>query len=117
MLERRRYMRFDANVDVEYKIPQRSVAGISATKDFSREGLRLSADRELPAGAELEIKVILPGDDRPIFARGEVIWSAQTDTEGITDTGIRLTQIERFDRARVLDFVYNQWLTNVIKTR
>lgn len=117
MLERRRYMRFNANVDIEYKSTQHSIAGISATKDFSREGLRLASDRQLPQGAELEIKVILPDDDRPVFAKGLVIWSAHTEKEGIADTGIRLTQIERFDRARILDYVYNQWLTDVIRTR
>ena len=52
----------------------------------------------------------LPGEEEaPINAFSEVVWSAKADESGY-DTGMRFTKIKNEDKARLLDYAYNEWL-------
>jgi hypothetical protein len=78
-------------------------------KDLSREGLRMNCNDPLHKGSKLEIEMLIPGDNIPIIVSGEVAWSTRVD-KGSYDSGVKLTKIERFDRARLLDYVYDEWI-------
>lgn len=105
MAERRRFIRFEAPVSVEYRtLTLNPIFGKSLAKDLSREGMRLGLKHDLPAGTPLEISLNVPGDNLPVFAAGKVAWA-----DGL-DAGLKLTKIAARDRERVLEYVYKVWL-------
>ncbi len=105
MSERRKFMRFDAALDVEYRtLTLNPIFGKALAKDLSREGMRFGAKHELPPGTPVEICLNVPGDNLPVFATGKVAWA-----DGL-DAGVKLTKISHQDRARVLEYVYKEWL-------
>ena len=108
--ERRRFMRFQAPMDLEYRtLTLNPIFGKALAKDLSREGVRLGVKQEIPAGTPIEICMNVPGDNLPVFASGKVAWA-----DGL-EAGIRLTKISQTDRTRVLEYVYREWLKSAKK--
>ena len=105
MIERRKYMRFNTPLDVEYKsLTLNPIFGKALAKDLSREGLCVKTKHKLSIGTTLELSLNVPGDNLPVFATGKVAWA-----DGI-EAGLKLTKITQKDRARVLEHVYKEWL-------
>ncbi len=105
ILERRKYMRFNTPMDVEYKtLTLNPIFGKALAKDLSREGLCVKTKQKLPVGTTLELSMSVPGDNLPVFATGKVAWA-----DGL-EAGLKLTKINLKDRARVLEHVYKEWL-------
>ena len=103
--ERRKFMRFAAPLDLEYKtLTLNPIFGKALAKDLSREGVRLGMKHDIPAGTPIEICLNVPGDNLPVFATGKVAWA-----DGL-EAGVRLTKISHTDRTRVLEYVYREWL-------
>jgi len=111
MTERRKFMRFNALIDVFYHALGNPAAKYrSCMRDLSKEGMRISSEKKLDEGSELELELKIPGDNIPIFANAEVAWSERFD-ENRYESGVRITKIERFDRAKLMDYVYQEWLS------
>jgi len=105
MAERRKFLRFNAPMDMEYRtLTLNPIFGKALAKDLSREGVRFSVRQSLPVGTAIELCLSVPGDNLPVFVTGKVAWA-----DGL-DTGVKLTNISRQDRARVLEYVYKEWL-------
>ena len=105
MPERRKYLRFNTPLDMEYKtLALNPIFGKALVKDLSREGLRFGIKQSVPVGTPVQIALNVPGDNLPVFATGKVAWA-----DGL-DAGIKLTKISRTDRVRMLEHVYREWL-------
>lgn len=105
MAERRKYLRFNTPLDIEYRtLTLNPIFGKALAKDLSREGVRFDLKQTVPVGTAVEICMNVPGDNLPVFATGKVAWA-----DGL-DAGVKLTKISHNDRARVLEFVYKEWL-------
>ena len=105
MNDRRKYMRFEAPLDVEYRtLTLNPIFGKALAKDLSKEGMRVGLRQNLPQGTPIEICVNVPGDNLPVFATGKIAWA-----DGL-EAGVRLTKINKNDRVRVLEYVYSEWL-------
>lgn len=103
--ERRRFMRFRAPMDLEYRtLTLNPIFGKALAKDLSREGVRLGLKQNIPSGTPIEICMNVPGDNLPVFASGKVAWA-----DGL-EAGVKLTKISQSDRTRVLEYVYREWL-------
>jgi hypothetical protein len=103
--ERRKFLRFEAPLDLEYRtLTLNPIFGKALAKDLSREGVRMGVKQSLPMGTPVEICMNVPGDNLPVFATGKVAWA-----DGL-EAGIRLTKISQTDRTRVLEYVYREWL-------
>lgn len=110
MNERRKYMRFQAFIDVILKAVNKKKELIRACiKDLSREGVRIGGQHHLKKGSILELEVNIPGDNIPIIATGQVEWTEKL-TETDYDSGVRITNIESLDRAKLMDYVYRDWI-------
>ena len=108
--ERRRFLRFQAPVDLEYRtLTLNPIFGKALAKDLSREGVRIGVKQEIPAGTPIEICMSVPGDNLPVFASGKVAWA-----DGL-EAGVKLTKISQSDRTRVLEYVYREWLKSAKK--
>ena len=110
MKERRKFMRFSASVDVRYSAPGMTIEGSSLSKDVSREGISFSVNRRMPTGTPLDLEVNIPGEIAPIFAGAEVAWVKELVDRGDFDAGVKLVKMDPFDRSRLLEYVYNEWL-------
>jgi c-di-GMP-binding flagellar brake protein YcgR len=110
--ERRKYMRFNTVLHGGYELPDGQTKGRSEIKNLSREGIRILVDKQITSGTEIDLTVDIPGDNVPIYARAQVAWNKKLDSgEKIAyATGLKFTKIDRFDRARLLDYVYTQWM-------
>jgi len=75
MRERRKYVRSDGLVLVNYRIPEIQMESKSSAFDISGAGVRITVDKELKAGIPVEMEIYLPGDSQPIPAKGEVVWA------------------------------------------
>ena len=105
MPERRKYLRFNTLLDVEYKtLALNPIFGKALVKDLSREGIRFGIKQNVAVGTPVQIALSVPGDNLPVFATGKVAWA-----DGL-DAGIKLTKISRTDRVRMLEYVYKEWL-------
>ncbi len=112
--ERRKYMRFNTALDVEYWAKGPSMmSGQAHVRDFCREGIRVSLPKPVSAGEHVDLTMKVPGDNVPIFATGEVAWTRPDQQKSSTDAGLRLLSIKPLDLARLLDFVYSRWLGGV----
>ena len=111
MSERRKYLRFNTPLDVQYKtLTLNPIFGKTLAKDLSREGLRIGVQEKVAVGTPLEICMNVPGDNLPVFATGKVAWA-----DGL-EAGVRLTKMNQTDRMRVLEYVYKEWLKTTKKT-
>lgn len=119
MVEKRKYMRFDVPVDIEYMVTgsNLSIEGISTTRNLSREGMQLVLDKDLPPGTEIEIKIRIPADAVPVYAKGVIVWNDKFEKKGEPNVGIKFLQISPFDRNRILEHVYKEWVEKQIGLR
>ena len=106
--EKRKFQRLQGSVDLFYTvlngIPKQRKPEIT---DVSREGLKLCGYNHLKIGDILELKIMVPGIDRPIVAFAEKIWAAKREDEKY-NTGMRFTRISDLDRSMLIDYVYQQ---------
>ncbi len=119
MSEKRKFMRFDVAIEVEYMVPGNGapIEGISVTRNLSREGMQISVNSKLVPGTELEIKLRIPEDTAPVYAKGDLVWVDKTDIPEMnteSSGGIKFTQMSPFDRNRILDHVYKEWVEQQI---
>lgn len=116
MRERRKYVRADGLVLVNYKFPKLNIEGKSSAYDISGIGLRITVDRLLAVESLAELEIYLPGSSQPILAKGKVIWAQrckenQTITIGKQEkteyfyTGIQFTLLEESNKERILNYV------------
>ncbi len=109
--DRRRFLRFDAPLDLEFKtLTLNPIFGKALAKDLSREGVRFDIQQNIASGTPVELCMTVPGDNLPVFATGRVAWA-----DGL-EAGVRLTKISQRDRTRVLEYVYKEWLKTRHKT-
>jgi len=116
MSEKRKFMRFDVAVEVEYMVPGNSapIEGISVTRNLSREGMQITVNSKLVPGTELEIKLRIPEDVAPVYAKGGLVWVEKSEVKTESAAGIKFTQMSPFDRNRILDHVYKEWVEQQI---
>jgi len=108
--ERRKFKRFDAYMNVQYRSQEGKVAGEGSglSKDLSREGIKVNTDQALQTGTVVDLEIRLPDDNRPVKSTGKVMWSKPI-TDGF-ESGVSFLLIDPVDKFRVLDYAYNYWL-------
>ena len=113
MNERRKFLRFNTNVTIEYRICRDiEIEGISTAKDLSGEGISFLISKRLERGTLLNMKLLLSENLNPVYLTGEVAWSGEAAEENDSKhtTGIKFFKIDNLDKIRLLDYVYGEWL-------
>lgn len=111
--ERRKFKRFDTYMSVKYQIPGSAAeqTTVSLSKDLSREGIKVNANKALDEGTTVDLEITIPDDPKPITTSGKVMWTtrAEGQDQGY-DHGIRFMMMDPVDKFRMLDYAYNHWL-------
>lgn len=98
---------------MEYRLcREKEVEGTASLEELSRGGMQFSVGKKLDRGTLLDIKIILNQDADPVFLTGEVVWisKSQEKTSFGYLAGAKFFKIEKFDKSRILDYAYNEWL-------
>ncbi|MBU0759920.1 MAG: PilZ domain-containing protein [Candidatus Omnitrophica bacterium] len=112
--EKRRYMRIKGYATAQYLSNGKNWKGLGVY-DISASGMRLIMREEMNVGQNIELKIIIPYDTRPIFARGEIIWKREFLLETkVFHIGVRFIKIDSSDVLRLsLKQVYSLFQEHV----
>ena len=103
MEERRRYIRVETPVLVEFPHPETMKTERSYTQDVNETGMRFPTAVKLQIGQEMALTLQLPFQDAPMHATGEVLWIREISRHGSPqyEIGVRFRWIEDPDRHRL----------------
>ena len=118
MQERRKYVRFDSTLTVTYRVPAKSLSGVTFSLNLSAEGARLLAPK-LALGDTVELEVELPGDTQIVHAIGDVVWQDHQPHPASTkaplyETGLRFSLVHPQDQTAFFQYIVEQ-LARLIK--
>lgn len=104
MQERRRYIRVETPVLVEFQDPQTHATERSFTQDVSEQGMRFPTTAKLQIGQELTLSLELPFQEHTMRATAEVLWIREVSRLGAPqyDVGVRFRWLEDPDRQRLI---------------
>lgn len=103
MQERRRFVRVQTPVLVEFPNPETMKTERSFTQDVSETGMRFPTAVKLSVGQEIPITLELPFQNSTMHATGEVLWIRETARHGEPqyEVGVRFRWIEDPDRRQL----------------
>ena len=109
MKDKRKYMRFNVLMDAFFG--KNSDKKCGTVKNFSRDGLGLTSDENIKAGEDVEIEMMIPGDNIPVIVTGEIAWTIPQRSESeYHEGGVKIKEIKSADRSRILNYVYTKWM-------
>ncbi|MFC1576463.1 PilZ domain-containing protein [Candidatus Omnitrophota bacterium] len=109
--ERRTTERLNISLPVKYNI--NGIASECKSMDLSARGIRLLLDERLETGTSLLIEIQLPEQERPVRAKGDIVWmkeSTADDTASekrLFNTGIQFSSFYNSDAKRLFNFVHS----------
>ena len=100
MQERRRFVRVQTPVLVEFPNPETMKTERSFTSDVSETGMRFPSAVRLQVGQEIPFALELPFQNSTMHATGEVLWVRETARHGEPqyEIGVRFKWIQDPDR-------------------
>ena len=74
--------------------------------DVSCSGIGISINEKISRGDKIELKLIIPEDDIPMFISGEITWvTRHPDMDDYFNAGVRLININHCDRERLIKYI------------
>ncbi|MFH1837432.1 MAG: PilZ domain-containing protein [Candidatus Omnitrophota bacterium] len=109
MGEKRRFIRFDTLLDAICR--RKGSLTRFKVNNFCRDGVGILSDEVLDNGEDVEVEMMIPGDNVPIIFEGQIAW-AGASFSGIAkhESGIKFKKINSEDRGRVLEHIYRKWI-------
>ncbi|MDP8259236.1 MAG: PilZ domain-containing protein [Candidatus Aadella gelida] len=110
MSEKRRFIRFDILLDAICR--RKGSLKKLKVNNFCRDGVGVLSDEALDQGEDLELEMMIPGDNIPIIFEGQIAWVGGTlPGEADHQGGIKFKKIKSEDRGRILEYIYKKWIT------
>lgn len=110
MTERRRFLRFETALSALCDIASAKWKACYKVINISKEGALLIIDRKLKSGDEVRLSMNVPGDNVPVYASGRVAWQKESNSTNQFDTGISFTSLDCYNKGRLFEYIYSQWL-------
>lgn len=103
MQERRRHIRVNTPVLIEFPGPGMMKTERSFSQDVSETGMRFPTAVKLQVGQELPLTLRLPFNDWELHATGEILWIRETSRlrEPQYEVGVRFHWVDDPDRQRL----------------
>ena len=111
MQERRRHIRVETPVLLEFPNPETMKTERSFTQDVSESGIRFPTTVKLQVGQELPLTLALPFHDAAMHTTAEVLWVREISRFGAPqyEIGARFRWIEDPDRQRLTRHLSNMF--------
>ena len=109
MGEKRKYMRFNVFLDAIC----RTGGALKKLKinNFSKEGVGILSEEIFGEGEDLEIEMMIPGDNIPVLFHGKVAWADATGSDNTQNRGgLKFETIKNEDRGKILEYIYQKWI-------
>lgn len=109
--ERRKFVRFNSSVDVQYalldKDPNLALQGKS--RNISSGGIGLITDKKLQENDVLVVSIYMPQETLPIIAKSKVVWvrSLEMHKEKRFDVGSEFINIAPEDRKKIDRYLFS----------
>lgn len=109
--EKRRVERFEAMLDVKYKLLKSFKSKLAAnSKNISEDGICILAYEILPKNSTIDLEIVTPSEKEPIQARGNVAWCEDTGQVGPEEKrtflmGIKFIEIDNRDKANLVNYI------------
>ena len=99
--ERRQFLRTTAAIPVKYRVPTAPEAGerLGVTISVGGGGMCLSVAEPIAAGTPLDLRLMIPGEPKPIAMTAQVVWSESKAPESTARCriGVEILFIDRQD--------------------
>ena len=115
MEERRKLVRLDTSVKVNYRILTAvNLSSDSVSQDFSEGGIRIEVKEPIQPKTLLSLEIAVPGEKEPVRAKGEVIWMERyiKQLKPVYEVGIKFLDIDVNERNRL-----SQYFLAVLKNK
>lgn len=109
--DRRRYSRFQKELDVIYALEKKSHLKKSGkTIDISEGGAKLLIDKKLAKGVIMNLKLDMPPTNKPAEIEGRVVWAEevknrQPDGKRLFHIGIEFSAVKEPHGTRLLNYL------------
>jgi c-di-GMP-binding flagellar brake protein YcgR len=109
--ERRKYMRFNTDINGDFQVRDSDIRGILSTDNFSRGGFKASLNAKVDIGKTLECEMIFPETIMPFFSSGKVVWIRENNDNAKHqyDVGIHLEEMDSVEKQCLIDYCYKKW--------
>ena len=111
-IDRRRFVRLNADVPVKYSLPKNSYdLKITKAKNISAGGICVTLNEKLASDTKISLEICLPTPNRHIVARGKVAWVEEevksNNKEGTRcfNVGIEFKEMSPEDRDALFHFI------------
>ena len=110
MSEKRRFIRFNVLLDAIARTAEGARRKLKIN-NISKEGVGILCDDAFNMGDDVEMEMMIPGDNMPVLFKGEVAWVADSSYNNARyKSGLKFKTIRSEDRNRVLEYIYQKWL-------
>lgn len=106
MVEKREFIRLNANIKIKYKILFRGKKKETLSKNISGGGIKLFLNEKLEVNALLKLELKIPKHPELISAEAIVVWVEKSRILPKFNTGIKFTKIEPISKARIFKYIY-----------
>ena len=106
-MDRREYLRFNVNLDVQYRILESlKPYKISLSEDASEKGIKMNLGEYIAPDTRLELIIKLPGESHPIMVIGRVVWVKKDLFNRFFTTGIHIMHVDEKNRQRFYQYAF-----------
>jgi len=114
-IERRKFMRFDIPLNVEFKQSTATSDYCSGTTiNFSRHGFCFESDAPpLEKASDVELRVQVPGKEVFVPIIGNIVWTQALNNRFLA--GVQIRDMNREAKSDILEYCYDTWLDTVRK--
>lgn len=104
--EKRKYLRLNNALEIEYTMPNSDKKYSATTKDISAVGLRISTPQKLEEGSIIEVTLKLPNTQSAVHVSGHVAWSKKpTPEDKLFESGVEFSKIEEDNKNTFLKYL------------
>lgn len=107
MEEKRRYLRLNTELEVEYILDNSDRIYRAFTRDISASGLRFATKDDMKEGVNVEVKLKIPNVQNPIHAFAKIIWIKKIEAakNALQEVGIEFIKIEEDNKNTFLRYL------------
>jgi c-di-GMP-binding flagellar brake protein YcgR len=114
-IERRKFMRFDIPLNIEFRQAAAASNYYSGTTiNFSRHGFCFESDGPvLQPFSAVELRVQIPGKEIFVPITAHIVWTQNIDNRFMA--GVLIREMNREAKSDILEYCYDTWLETVRK--